>query len=72
MKIPKIFKKDRRKYIFEKKYPNFYLYKDTTTEVNRCFTKFDLGLTKKIEAEKRKYDHVNRSNYSKELYKFEM
>ena len=72
MKIPKIVKKDRRKYIFEKKYPNFYLYSNTETGVKRCFSKFDLGLTKKIEAEKRKYNHLNRSNYSKELYKFEM
>lgn len=44
MKVPQIINKNNHKYIFEKEYPNFIMYKDTETEVKECFNKYDLGL----------------------------
>lgn len=42
MKIPKIISRYGRQYIFVKKYPNFYLYKDMYTGVNETFKQDEL------------------------------
>lgn len=46
MKIPKIINKNGNQYIFEKKYPNFIMYKDMLTGVKECFSRHELGLVK--------------------------
>lgn len=42
MKIPKIIKRGKRIYIFQKKYPNYFLYKDEKTGIQECFYLSDL------------------------------
>lgn len=42
MEIPKIIERDEHIYIFEKKYPNCFLYKDLKTGVRECFLPFDI------------------------------
>lgn len=48
MKIPKVIRKNNRKYIFVKKYPNYFMYQYMTTGVKECFSKYDLGLLKEM------------------------
>lgn len=48
MKIPKIISKNNHKYILEKEYPNFIIYKDMITGVKECFNRQELGLIKEI------------------------
>lgn len=50
MEIQQIIKNDGRKYIFEKEYPNFYLYSDIKTGHKRCFTKFEIDFINKYGA----------------------
>ena len=47
-KIPKEIKVNSQKYIFIKKYSNYYLYKNKKYGYNTCFNKHDLGLIKEI------------------------
>lgn len=42
MEIPKIIEKNEHIYIFEKRYPNYFLYKDMKTGVKECFHLFEL------------------------------
>lgn len=42
MKIPKMIKKNKKIYVFEKKYPNYYMYKNRSTGIKECFSSFDL------------------------------
>ena len=42
MKIPKIITRDDYVYIFEKEYPNYYLYRNLKTGAKECFQRFDL------------------------------
>lgn len=42
MKIPKMIKKNKQIYVFEKKYPNYYMYQNRLTGVKECFSAFDL------------------------------
>lgn len=48
MKIPKVVKKDNREYIFVKKYPNHFMYRDVKLGTNTCFLRHDLGLLKEM------------------------
>lgn len=49
MKIPKIVNQGNRKYKFIKEYKNgVLLYEEITYKYKKCFSKFDLGLVKKI------------------------
>lgn len=51
MKIPKIIKKNKCKYIFIKQInENVFLYQNQEYGYNECFTKFDLGMVKEIVA----------------------
>lgn len=45
MKIPKILKKDNKKYKFLKEYENYALY-ESNVGYKECFMKHDLGLIK--------------------------
>lgn len=47
MKIPKTISKNRKKYMFVKRYPNFIMYRDMLTGIKECFTYHELGLVKK-------------------------
>lgn len=49
MKIPKILKKNNRKYKLVKIYENYVLYEDTQTKAKECFGKHELGLIKEQE-----------------------
>lgn len=42
MRIPKVISKGNNVFIFEKEYPNFFLYKDMKTGVKECFKLMDL------------------------------
>ena len=42
MKIPKVVIKGKHEYIFEKKYPSHFLYRDKLTGTTTCFKEFDL------------------------------
>lgn len=44
MKIPKILKKNNRKYKLVKIYETYVLYEDTETKAKECFMKHELGL----------------------------
>ena len=44
MEIPKIFIKDRKKYIYVKSYDNYYQYKEAKVGYLECFCKHDLNL----------------------------
>lgn len=46
MKIPKILKKNNRKYKLLKIYKTYVLYEETKTKYRECFMKHDLGLIK--------------------------
>lgn len=46
MKIPKILKKNNRKYKLLKIYKTYVLYEDIETKAKECFTKHELGLIK--------------------------
>ena len=46
MKIPKIVRKNGRKYKYVKSYTNYILYEDTETGIRECFNRQDLGLIK--------------------------
>lgn len=49
MKIPKYIKKNNRKYIIEKIYENYIMYKDIETGIKECFHRQELGLIKGIK-----------------------
>lgn len=49
MKIPKILKKNNRKYKLLKIYETYVLYEDIETKVKECFNKQELGLVKEKE-----------------------
>ena len=44
--IPLTITKNRKEYIFVKKYPNFLLYEDLKTKVKECFDFHELGMIK--------------------------
>lgn len=46
MKIPKILKKNNRKYKLIKIYENYVLYEETKVGYKECFNKHELGLIK--------------------------
>lgn len=46
MKIPKILKKNNRKYKLLKIYKTYVLYEDIETKAKECLTKHELGLIK--------------------------
>lgn len=46
MKIPKYIKKNNRKYIIEKIYQNYIMYRDIETNIKECFHRQELGLVK--------------------------
>lgn len=48
MTIPKIISKNNHKYIYEKEYPNYIMYKDMITGVKECFSRHELGLVKEM------------------------
>ena len=48
MKIPKYINKNNRKYIFEKIYPNYIMYRDMLLGTKECFNRQELGLIKEI------------------------
>lgn len=54
MKIPKILKKNNRKYKLIKIYKNYVLYKETEVGYRECFSKHELGLIKEQERPDRK------------------
>mgnify|MGYP001855500269 CR=1 FL=1 len=49
MKIPKILKKNNKKYKLVKIYKTYVLYEDTQTKAKECFGKHELGLIKEQE-----------------------
>lgn len=49
MKIPKIVRKNGRKYKLLKIYETYVLYEDIETKVKECFNKQELGLVKEKE-----------------------
>ncbi len=53
MKIPKILKKNNRKYLLVKIYKNYVLYEEELTGYKECFMKHDLGLIKEREKPKK-------------------
>lgn len=58
MKIPKILKRENRKYIFVKCYKNYVLYEETSTGIKECFNRNELGLIQ----EKEKTRKINPEN----------
>lgn len=48
MEIQKVIHKENHKYIFEKEYPNYIMYKDMITGVKECFNRHELGLIKEM------------------------
>lgn len=54
MKIPKILKKNNRKYLLVKIYDNYVLYEEEWTGYKECFMKHELGLIKEKEKPDRK------------------
>lgn len=46
MKIPKILKKNNKKYKLIKIYENYVLYEEVEVKYKECFMKHDLGLLK--------------------------
>lgn len=52
MKAPKVLKVDNRKYIYIKKYPNFYLYQQSKGMFYECFDDVDI-----IQVQLGLYDH---------------
>ena len=53
MKIPKILKKNNRKYKLLKIYKNYVLYEEEWTGYKECFSKHELGLIKEQEKPKK-------------------
>ena len=49
MKIPKIVRKNNRRYKLLKIYETYVLYEDIETKAKECFTKHELGLIKDTE-----------------------
>ena len=49
MKIPKIVRKNGRKYKYVKSYTNYILYEDIETGIRTCFNRQELGLVKEKE-----------------------
>lgn len=49
MKIPKIVRKNGRKYEYVKSYTNYILYEDAETGIRTCFNRQELGLVKEKE-----------------------
>ena len=54
MKIPKILKKNNRKYKLVKIYENYVLYEEVETGYKECFSKHELGLIKQQVKPQRK------------------
>lgn len=57
MKIPKRIRKNKQKYVFEKEYENFIMYRNIVTGVRECFTKLDI----KSISKRRKQDQIGSS-----------
>ena len=53
MKIPKILRKNSRKYKLLKIYKNYVLYEEEWTGYKECFSKHELGLIKEQEKPKK-------------------
>lgn len=48
MEVPKILKRENKKYILEKIYSNFALYTDLDTGIRECFTFYELGMIEEM------------------------
>ncbi len=60
MKIPKYINKNNRKYIIEKIYGNYIMYKDMITGVKECFHRQELGLVKQYVEPTKNFQKIHK------------